>query len=61
MTLYEMQSVIESASSLDMRYMETADQLIYISAISELAEKVKPLVVKYSNELPQESKFLFRM
>ncbi len=61
MTMFETQSIINSATQLEISRMEISDQMMYLSAISEMAEKIKPLVVKYSSELPSESKFLFRM
>ena len=41
--------------------MDVADQIKYLSAMNQFAEHVKPLVLKYVNDMPRGSKFLFKM
>lgn len=61
MTQREMTEVINSVSNLNMEYMDVADQIKYLSAMNQFAESVKPLVLKYVNNMPKDSKFLFKM
>lgn len=61
MTQREMMEVIDSVSKLNIEQMDMADQIKYLSAINQFAESVKPLVLKYVNDMPKGSKFLFKM
>lgn len=61
MTQREMSEVIDSVSKLNVEYMDVADQIKYLSAMNQFAEHVKPLVLKYVNDMPRGSKFLFKM
>lgn len=61
MTQREMTEVIDSVSKLDMGHMDMADQIKYLYAMNQFAESVKPLVLKYVNDMPKGSKFLFKM
>lgn len=61
MTQREMTEVIDSVSKLNVEYMDVADQIKYLSAMNQFAESVKPLVLKYVNDMPRGSKFLFKM
>lgn len=61
MTQREMTEVIDSVSKLNTEHMDMADQIKYLSAMNQFAEHVKPLVLKYANNLPGESKFLLKM
>lgn len=61
MTQREMTEVIDSVSKLNVECMDVADQIKYLSAMNQFAEHVKPLVLKYVNNLPGESKFLFKI
>lgn len=61
MTQREMTEVIDSVLKLNMKHMDMADQIKYLSAMNQFAESVKPLVLKYVNDMPKESKFLFKM
>lgn len=61
MTQREMTEVIDSVSKLDIGHMDITDQIKYLSAMNQFAESVKPLVLKYANDMPRGSKFLFKM
>lgn len=61
MTQHEMMEVIDSVSKLNIEHMDMVDQIKYLSAMNQFAEHVKPLVLKYVNDMPKESKFLFKM
>lgn len=61
MTQREMTEVINSVSKLDMGHMDMIDQIKYLYAMNQFAESVKPLVLKYVNDIPKGSKFLFKM
>lgn len=61
MTQREMTEVIDSVSKLNVECMDVADQIKYLSAMNQFAESVKPLVLKYANDMPRGSKFLFKM
>lgn len=61
MSQYELQDIMECVSTLDLTSMDLQDQALYMLSICELSENIKPLVVKYSNKLPDSSKFLFKL
>lgn len=61
MTVRETQEVMEAIGKIDIAAMDWQDQLIYMAAMSEMAERVKPLVVKYANRLPESSTFLLKL
>lgn len=61
MTQWEMIDVINSVSNLNIERMDMADQVKYLSVMNQFAESVKPLVLKYVNDMPRGSKFLFKM
>lgn len=56
-----MTEVINSVSNLNIEHMDMADQIKHLSAMNQFAESVKPLVLKYANDMPKGSKFLFKM
>lgn len=61
MTQREMIEVIGFVSKLNIEHMDMADQIKYLSAMNQFSESVKPLVLKYANDMPRGSKFLFKM
>ena len=61
MTQRETMEAIDSVSKLNIEHMDMADQIKYLSAMNQFAESVKPLVLKYVNDIPKGSKFLFKM
>lgn len=61
MTQREMTEVINSVSNLNIEYMDVRDQIKYLTAMNQFAESVKPLVLKYVNDMSKNSKFLFKM
>lgn len=61
MIINEVQEVLVAASKLDVTQMHWTDQLIYMAAMSEMAEKIKPLVVKYADRLPGNETFLLKL
>lgn len=61
MTMNEAQEVMEAFSKIDVASMDWKDRLVHMAAISEMAERLKPLVVKYANQLPGNSTFLLKL
>lgn len=61
MTQQEMIEVIGFVSKLNIEHMDMTDQIKYLSAMNQFAESVKPLVLKYVNDMPRGNKFLFKM
>ncbi len=61
MNQYELQDIMECVSKFDLTQMDLQDQALYLSSVCEFAEKMKPLVAKYSRKLPDNSKFIFRI
>lgn len=61
MTSQEVTDIIANVPKLDFASMEVSDQIIYMTSMMEFAKNMKPLIVKYSDNLPQDSKFLFKM
>lgn len=61
MTQREMTEVLNSVSNLNMECMDVRDQIKYLTAMNQFAESVKPLALKYVNDMPKNSKFLFKM
>lgn len=61
MTIEEIQAVLDAIGKIDIVAMDWIDQLAYMAAVGELAEKIRPLVVKYANELPRNETFLLKL
>lgn len=57
----EMNDIMQALPKLDIASMEVQDQLLYLAAGLRFAESIKPLVVKYSNRLPEDVKFLLKL
>lgn len=53
--------VMSALSKLDFAQMDITDQMAYILAANQFAEKMKPIVVKYADKLPDKTTFLFKM
>lgn len=61
MTPIEIQEIIKATSKIDPATMDWQDQLTYITIMGEMAERLKPLAVKYANRLPENSIFLLKL
>lgn len=61
MNQQEIIDIMNAVGTLNLAEMELKDQAIYLMSISQFAECMKPLVVKYSDKLPENSTFLFKM
>lgn len=61
MNQQEISDIIISVGTLNLAEMEVQDQALYLMSIQKFAERMKPLVVKYADKLPEESTFLFKM
>lgn len=61
MTTQEVFDIGTAASKLNIGTMEVRDQIAYLKAATEFAEKLKPLVIKYLSDTMTESTFLFKM
>lgn len=61
MNQQEIIDIMNAVGTLNLAEMEIQDQVLYFMSISQFAERMKPLVVKYSDKLPESSTFLFKM
>lgn len=61
MNQQEIIDIITSVGTLNLAEMEIQDQVLYLMSISQFAERMKPLVIKYADKLPEECKFLFKL
>lgn len=53
--------IMTSVGTLNLSEMEVQDQALYLMSISQFAERMKPLVVKYSDKMSEKSTFLFKV
>lgn len=61
MRIEEINEVIGALAKLDFASMDITDQMAYILADNQFAEKMKLIVAKYSDKLPKKTTFLFKM
>jgi hypothetical protein len=61
MSIDEVNNIFKLVGELDMLEMELQDQMKMTLAYCEFAETMKPIVLKYCNELPEKSTYLFKM
>lgn len=61
MRIGEVSEVFNALSKLDFVSMDITDQMAYILAANQFAERMKPLIVKYAEKLPEKTTFLFKM
>lgn len=61
MRIDELPEVFNALSKLDFSQMDITDQMAYILAANQFAERIKPLIVKYADNLPEKTTFLFKM
>lgn len=61
MTPTEIDNALKALSKLDIAQLDMGDQIIYLAALTEFAEKIKPIVLKYSDRLPNGSTFLLKI
>lgn len=61
MSIDEITETLKGLMKLDLSTMDAQDQFFYMMATAQYAEKLRPLVVKYSDQLPKNTSFLFRM
>lgn len=61
MRIDEVPEVFDALSKLDLASMDVVDQMAYILAANQFAERTKPLIVKYADKLPEKTTFLFKM
>lgn len=57
----EERKVPEITSDLKLEFMDEKDKMECISACQQFIERVKPLIVKYADKLPEKTTFLFKM
>lgn len=57
----EAAEVIKAISVLDFPHMEVQDQAMFMLFTDQFAERIKPLIVKYADKLPEKTTFLFKM
>lgn len=61
MNLQEVNDIMNAVGNFNLQEMEVQDQALYLMSISQFAERMKPLVVKYADKLPEECKFLLKL
>ena len=61
MTQQEMSDIFLSIEKLKLAEMDVQDQITCITAFSQFAETLKPLVVKYIDKVPTGNTFLFKL
>jgi hypothetical protein len=61
MSIDEVNNIFKLVGELDMSRMEIQDQMRMSLAFCEFAETMKPIVMKYCNDLPEKSTYLFKM
>lgn len=61
MNQQEIIDTFNAVGTFNLAEMEIQDQVLYLMSISQFAERMKPLVAKYSDKLPESSTFLFKM
>lgn len=61
MNQQEIIDILNFVGTFNLSEMEIQDQALYLMSISQFAKRMKPLVVKYSDKLPESSTFLFKM
>lgn len=57
----EIIDIMDAVGTLNLAEMEIQDQALYLMSISQFAERMKPIVVKYANKFPENSTFLFKI
>lgn len=61
MTIQEINDVIPYIGKLDPEIMDIEDQMQYVLALNGLAERLKPLIIKYLSEEQDVGSFLFKL
>lgn len=61
MSMDEILEVMKAIGLLDLSTMDILDQTRFILATEQFAQRVKPLIAKYSDRLPEKTTFLFKM
>lgn len=61
MTQHETIEIINSIVKIDFSQMDILDQALFLTSLQKFAESMKPLVVKYSDKLPENSTFLLKL
>lgn len=57
----EVEEILSAASKLNPAHMDVTDNIEFICAVNAFAERVKPLVIKYADRLPEETKFFLKL
>lgn len=61
MNQQEIIDIFNAVGTLNLPEMEIQDQALYLMSISQFAERMKPIVLKYTDKLPKNSTFLFKI
>ena len=61
MNQQEIIDIMNAVGTLNLAEMEIQDQALYLMSISQFAERMKPIVLKYTDKLSGKSTFLFKM
>lgn len=61
MTQREVIEIINSISKINWNEVEFKDQILISMSMTQFAEQVRPLIVKYADKLPESSTFLLKL
>lgn len=61
MNKQEIIDIMNAVGALNLAEMEIQDQALYLMSISQFAERMKPIALKYTDKLPENSTFLFKI
>lgn len=53
--------IINTIFRMNIGQMEITDQALFLLVTGQYAEKLKPLIAKYADKLPEKTTFLFKM
>lgn len=53
--------VPEITSDLKLEFMDEKDEMECISVCQQFIERMKPIIAKYADKLPEKTTFLFKM
>lgn len=61
MRTQEAVDIINAAFKMGIDTMDMEDQAIFLLSTAQYAEKLKPLIARYADKLPENTTFLFKM
>lgn len=61
MNIKEINDIFLAVSKFNLQEMEIQDQAQFLMSVSQFAEQMKPIVIKYADKLPEECTFLLKI